>query len=161
MTDAKLWHNKGKNWFILKSPFFTKRWLHETKNKPRFVEGAWRVWSYNLFIRNSTVVINDDYSCSLNLSEIILPKFLKVHGANSLNLSGGLTTLVRVCFIGGADTGSRGMFDIGSVKVLGVGSYTSGLFPFPSRAAATGTSLATSGLTSGTTFVAGFSVGLW
>lgn len=68
------------------------------------------VWSYNLFIRNSTVVINDDYSCSLNLSEIILPKFLKVHGANSLNLSGGLTTLVRVCFIGEADTGSRGMF---------------------------------------------------
>ena len=88
------------------------------------------MWSYNLFIRNSTVVINDDYSCSLNLSEIILPKFKKVHGTNSLNLSGGLTTLVRVCFIGEADTGSRGMFDIGSVKVLGVGSYTFGLFLF-------------------------------
>ena len=59
-----------------------------------------------------------------------------------------------------AGTGSGGISDTGSVKALGAGSDTFGLFPFPSGAAATGAYLETSGHTSGTTFVAGFSFGL-
>lgn len=59
----------------------------------------------------------------------------------------GLTTLVRVRFTGVAGTRSAGVSDTGSVKVVGAGSDTFGLFPFPSGVAGKGPCLATPGLT--------------
>ena len=122
---------------IITSPF-TKNWRNKT----------YRTLVSNKNTHNITKMKElkprnvNSFSASIKFSKqsrwvsLTVQLLFKVQDTKSLNLSSGFITLLQVCFVGIAGTGSEEVQVAGSVRFR--------LFPFGSGAAATDCSLATS-----------------